>query len=622
MIWLLPHGVDLLENLDIRIQQLEANDYSQSLSHIQHVEERLIILEENTKLEHHNEKIHHRLVNLETNYENSAGPEIIQNLFERLDVIENSPAQINSDVLTNVTKRLTELENKSAESFVENKLKYFEKPDSVQDNLQTTPYAPNPAVKTAPYAPNPTVQTAPYAPNPAVQNVVQMWQDKSAPPQSLKYLVKTKQIGDRYGDRSEIFEDNLDPRVRCDRYVESRKNKSFRGRRGRSPYRTPHCDHHQQFEDDFDPRRDVGHEFDRAPSMYEEGKFDSYDKHDVGEDPHDVSLYRRPPPYNGRQRTVQSDTGENNPRGRGPPSPKMPTFNGNSTDDWVAYHVQFERIAKTYGWDIETKLEKLIESLRGKAASYFGRLPELDRENYEILTTALLDRYDRKDPPSTLRIQLQSIKQTVDEDLEAFAERVQQLAHDAYPQATVQMVKDASIDAFLRGCKEKAASLAAMNRTPDSLSEAISAVKSCFHNQKAVYGESGKVRQVTFENPITKDPSPASLNKSDSNLINDQLAVTLQKLTSVLEAFQKPNSGQSSQRSVQGERCFNCGGQGHYSRECPSRRSDSPVRPFNLPASPKANHSNRQGSPSRFNQPPQPLPDGQIRPLLPRPIIN
>ena len=55
---LIPHGVDLLENLDIRIQQLEANDYSQSLSHIQHVEERLIILEEYSKLEHHNEKIH------------------------------------------------------------------------------------------------------------------------------------------------------------------------------------------------------------------------------------------------------------------------------------------------------------------------------------------------------------------------------------------------------------------------------------------------------------------------------------------------------------------------------------------------------------------------------------
>ena len=115
---LIPHGVDLLKNLDNRIEELEANDSTQGLSRNQHVEERLIILEENSKLEHLNEKIIQRLVNLETNYQNSAGPEIFQNLFERLDVIENSPAQINSDMLTNVTKRLTKLENKLAESFV------------------------------------------------------------------------------------------------------------------------------------------------------------------------------------------------------------------------------------------------------------------------------------------------------------------------------------------------------------------------------------------------------------------------------------------------------------------------------------------------------------------------
>ena len=207
-------------------------------------------------------------------------------------------------------------------------------------------------------------------------------------------------------------------------------------------------------------------------------------------DPHDASVSRRPPPYNGRHLTAHNDAVENYPCGRGPPSSKMPTFNGNSTDDWVAYHVQFERIA-----NVETKLEKtdrVPQGLRGKAASYFGRLPELDRENYAILTIVLLDCYGRKDPPSTLRLQLQSVKQTVEEDLEAFAERVQQLAHDAYPQATVQTVKDAAIDAFLRGCKEKAASLAAMNRTPDSLSEAISVVKRSFHNQEAVYEESSK----------------------------------------------------------------------------------------------------------------------------------
>ena len=387
------------------------------------------------------------------------------------------------------------MENKSAELFVQNKLRFYENSDSVQGDLQSVPNAPNPTP-------------------PNLQNVAHMWQGKSAPQQTEKKLIgdqkdrhgnhseffednhdpqicgdcyveshkQMEEPKDRHGDHSEIFEDNHDPRGHGDRYVESRRPayKSSRWRRDRSPYKPDHRDHHQ-FEDDYDPRRDVGHKLDRSPFMYD----DKYD-------PHDASVSRRPPPYNGRHLTAHNDAVENYPCGRGPPSPKMPTFNGNSKDDWVAYHVQFERIAKTYRWDVETKLEKLIESLRGKAACYFGRLPELDRENYAILTTVLLDRYGRKDPPSTLRLQLQFIKQAVEEDLEAFAERVQQLAHDAYPQATVQTVKDAAIDAFLRGCKEKAASLAAMNRTPDSLSEAISVVKRSFHNQKAVYGESSK----------------------------------------------------------------------------------------------------------------------------------
>ena len=96
---LIPHGVDVLKNLDNRIKTLEANDstaagaVSKSLSNI---EERLIILEQKSKLEPliPNEKLNQRLVNLENNYQNSVGPEILHNLFERLEVVENRPAQV------------------------------------------------------------------------------------------------------------------------------------------------------------------------------------------------------------------------------------------------------------------------------------------------------------------------------------------------------------------------------------------------------------------------------------------------------------------------------------------------------------------------------------------------
>ena len=174
----MPHGVDVLKNLDNRIETLEANDstaagaVSKSLSHI---EEGLIILEQKSKSEPLilNEKLNQRLVNLETNYQNSVGPEILHNLFERLEVVENRPAQVSSDILTKATKRLTELENKSAESFVENKLRFYENSDSVQGDLQSAPNAPNPTP-------------------PNLQNVAHMWQGKSAPQQTVAPNLQTE----------------------------------------------------------------------------------------------------------------------------------------------------------------------------------------------------------------------------------------------------------------------------------------------------------------------------------------------------------------------------------------------------------------------------------------------
>ena len=74
----------------------------------------------------------------------------------------------------------------------------------------------------------------------------------------------------------------------------------------------------------------------------------------------------------------------------------------------------------------------MIECLRGKAARFYGRLLLRDRDNFGGLR--LEGRYGIKDPPHTLRHQLQLIKQFIEEDLECFAERVQQLAYDAYPE--------------------------------------------------------------------------------------------------------------------------------------------------------------------------------------------
>ena len=133
-------------------------------------------------------------------------------------------------------------------------------------------------------------------------------------------------------------------------------------------------------------------------------------------------------------------------------------------------------------------MSKLKECLRDRAVSYYCRLHDHEKDTYVKHCDCLNNRYGRKDPPHTLRHQLQSIKQLVDEDLESYAERVQQLAYDAHPDALDQTIQDAAVDAFLRGCKEKRAAFSAMERPPNTLNQAIGEIKSSFHNQKALYG--------------------------------------------------------------------------------------------------------------------------------------
>ena len=72
----------------------------------------------------------------------------------------------------------------------------------------------------------------------------------------------------------------------------------------------------------------------------------------------------------------------------------------------------------------------------------------------------------------------------------------------------------------------------ANNRGPDKLQDAISVAKSCFHNQVAHEG-SGKVRQVYFKTPESKKPSPVPPDRyiSDTselqNTLPPRLVITL-----------------------------------------------------------------------------------------------
>ena len=235
--------------------------------------------------------------------------------------------------------------------------------------------------------------------------------------------------------------------------------------------------------------------------------------------------------------------------------------------------MQFERMGIRYNWPEEERLERIIQCFRDSALTFFSKLPPRAQNNYRELIRSFDNRFNRLEPPTTVRRRLQEVKQDASETLEEFAEKVRKLALDGFPGATLDVVDAVAADAFLKGCREKSAALLAMQQRPQTVDQAAEWVKEAVHNQNVLYGDSRlKARAIIREEEPLTIAAPqiraASVAEKDPlKKIEEQLSQLLNLLT------RNPRSNSPSQEG----RCFGCGQWGHFRRECPtSERSNSP----------------------------------------------
>ncbi|CAC5409272.1 unnamed protein product [Mytilus coruscus] len=129
---------------------------------------------------------------------------------------------------------------------------------------------------------------------------------------------------------------------------------------------------------------------------------------------------------------------------------------------------------------------------------------------------------------------------------------------DGFDKCDPDALEDISVEAFLRGCKEKEAAMKAIEKNPTSLSKAVKYVKTSLANQKAIFG-SGKIsaysqRQVIFSdteksshNELVRMPQSTCLENELKNLSS-----LVGKLSNTTETSEKRSERQRSVSPISG----------------------------------------------------------------------
>lgn len=278
-------------------------------------------------------------------------------------------------------------------------------------------------------------------------------------------------------------------------------------------------------------------------------------------------------------------------------SVKLKVYDG--TTNWEAYFKQFQLYSARQGWGPEEQKEYLFLHLSGAALDYYYSMC-MDIDNIAAISDTMNWRFGKKELPTTLRSTFESMRQTVDESLDQWAERVRSTALGAFVGLPVQYQQSEIVRKFCHGLADKDAATQSAVRGCRSLEDALQFVRNYSEVTKSVYG-SKRVRRMVREAEDTDESSddeysvrqlrkqnfkhsynkpshgsyqskPSSPSPASSKL-EEKLDATLsamQNITKLLEVQMKRDRSRSPRRSDSGELiCYHCEQPGHIKTKCP-----------------------------------------------------
>ena len=266
--------------------------------------------------------------------------------------------------------------------------------------------------------------------------------------------------------------------------------------------------------------------------------------------------------------------------------------------------MQFDLIAQSNNWSIDTKAMELLTALKDDAMVYASYLPAEVKQSFPALCVAMANRYGDLGYPETYRQELHSLRKQHKETIQEYASRVEMLVRKSFPTMDACTHSTLSVEYMLRGLPDQSIAVDLLTKRLTSMTEAIHQV-TLYESYKRGMRDRHSIRQLNLDDKdYAYEPEIALLENAEVRKIGNKRYVTEERLTqferdikdsitkSVGDIIEtkldklnnrtengngpKPNKffHRESKNKPRQNRCYKCDEVGHYQKDCKRERKD------------------------------------------------